>query len=190
MWANTCLANYNALLAYALACCEEWEYRHAIVLDKIECREHEYQDVIAWCSENKPDLPRLEVVRPGEDINGNLFPLVMRQKYIVLDGELSPKKPDDYAFIASHIHIKPNITESYRNYYRARLRKMARKKCILEMCSNGKVLIDTSSCSRKCELSDNICEHAQDCYHCNGKGYITQEPTWKRRERPEFLGDL
>lgn len=74
-WTKSCLANYNILLAYAKACCEEWLHRfnhcvcgndetvciyHTLHEEQVLCR-HEHHDVIEWCEQNKPDLPNEKI---------------------------------------------------------------------------------------------------------------------------------
>jgi hypothetical protein len=167
-WVRTCLPNYNALLAYARACCDEWIFRfneqatylhgsieaqqeRVVIMQGLTVEKHKYHDVIEWCSENKPDLPRLEVVRPGEDINGNLFPIVMPEKYIVYS-KCDKKSHFDCASYDNH---QPDIIESYRNYYRSKFRKR--------------------------------------CPKCNGLGndcHVDVVRKYTRREKPEWLGDL
>jgi hypothetical protein len=168
-WVYQYLANYNALLAYARACCDEWIFRfneqatylqgsideeqqeRVVIMQGLTIKKHKHHDVIDWCESTKPHLPVLEVVRPGEDINGNLFPLVMPEKYIVYS-KCDKKSHFDCASYDNH---QPDIIESYRNYYRSKFRKR--------------------------------------CPKCNGLGndcHVDVVRKYTRREKAEWLGDL
>lgn len=160
-WCMQCLANYNVLLAYARACCTEYRLRFINETDptKRMFPKHKHHDVIAWCGENKPMLPR-EYEKSGHGYTelAAAMPLVMPEKYIVYSV--------GYGVAGD---MKKNIIESYRAYYKAKLKKMARKEC--PVCY-GSVEVGVW------------------CEYCDNKGYITQAPTFTRREIPEWLGDL
>lgn len=217
-WCRECLANYNALLAYAQECCEEWAFRFSDDCRRFKhvnsaycgsCkREHKYHDVIVWCEQNKPDLPNTCDTCKGEGeyyrkwhedtvkcifckSAAKPFPLVMPDEYKVYklrelgNGQLITQEYLNKIageFFSGDKESYLDAAESYRAYYRARLRKMARKiQCDNEGCIQGQVP-DYSRC--------RCCLDSKDCHKCNGEGYITQAPTWSRRSKPEWLGDL
>lgn len=144
-FAGKCLANYNTLLAYAKACCFEWLDRFAMKdeifwMDKYK---HKHHDVIEWASENKPGLPKKTASFGGynaigqykitevESVIPDPFPLVMSDKYIVrVKGD--PYKHPQH--LDCHVEIKGemqccDVIESYRAYYRAKL-KLKQKKYV------------------------------------------------------------
>lgn len=169
-WVNQCLANYEALLAHAKACCQEWVYRfsecklqHCKSKDCENLYKHKHQDVIVWCEQNKLDLLDGEINQECKakgyqdscdynpcDIHAwdtpTPWPLVMPEKYKVYYEAREIIKKEEPVF---------KTIESYRNYYRAKVKKL-------------------SNC---------------DCVDCKGM-LPKHDPKWTRRETPSFLGDL
>lgn len=188
-WARTCLANYNALLAYARACCDEWIFRfneqatylqgsideeqqeRVVIMQGLTIKKHKHHDVIAWCESNKPELPG-RIVNPNPRDGNKLigesgeWPLVMPEKYIVY----SKCDKTSHFDCASYDNHQPDIIESYRNYYRSRLKKMARILC--------RFCVGTGEVNGR----DGYDHIEGECTDCNGKGYITQAPTFTRRQ--------
>jgi hypothetical protein len=152
LWAKECLANYNELANTGLACCNEyvwrfsdfeWEdrikkdqegnylYEYSQIVGTNELKEHELQPVIKWAMNNVPDLPRRIAVlglwkampdlKDGEVVpfeepetteEPTPFPVVMPKKYF--SGMFDYKDEE----------IKHDVIQSYRNYYRAKLKKL------------------------------------------------------------------
>lgn len=161
-WASECLANYNALLAYAQACCDEYKYRNWDDYTRAprDQKKHKHHDVIRWCELNWPALPRsstYELFDPECKLGETTpFPLVMPEKYKEIAQNVIQEDFTSLGYIES----------SYRTYYKAKLREMARER----IC-----------CADK---------QTEMCCICAPTGYITQAPTFTRREIPSWLGDL
>lgn len=155
-WARECRANYLELVEYASACCVEYIYR-TLEWPNVIAKEHKHQAVITWCADNVPDLPLFQPGLSAElTVSWTLnelsklpmpFPLVM---------------PDKYKFIQNS---EPELIESYRAYYKAKLRKR------LEKCS--------STFGTPNEISGG-------CKEKNNQVEIK----WTRRQKSEWLGDL
>lgn len=163
-WTRTCRANYLALVKYAQACCDEFEYRNNetkilygrkyIKYENGELKEYEYKlhkqhDVIRWCELNSPALPSnstYECLLPDySSLKAEPWPLVMPEKYFY--------QPLLF-FADGNVDAEIDVIESYRAYYKAKLRKKICPKCVTGMSKEG----------------------------C-GKNNIL----WTRREKPEFI---
>jgi hypothetical protein len=181
-WARECLANYNALLAHAQACCEEYEDRFrcfrcsgaGVELNLGEwgdcpacnggcSKPHKRQQVIEWCEQNKPDLCkwRTDTMFPE---SAQPWPLVMPEEYFVYTNDLikskSYVKPECNPYKSFEHEL--NVIESYRNYYRAKITERINKK-VFKLVKDSKL--------------DELCK----------KEFM---PTWTRRSKPEWLEDL
>jgi len=116
-WARECKANYLYLVELGFTLYSESVFRFG--LKKINANR---RDVIRWCYENVPDLPK-RCFSCGDDSEShmcqkcwndkrpNSFPLVMPKKYIV-DGF----DPNDFDKEGNGQSL---TIQSYRNYYRA-----------------------------------------------------------------------
>jgi hypothetical protein len=192
-WARSCRANYTRLLEYARACCDEWIFRNnpeatyligdfddlekpdeIVIMQGLTIKKHKHHDVIAWLSDNQPDLPNCadkeqrctpDCTGPNcyWDKNAQPFPLVMPDKF-----KQAPYPDHQEAVIAS-----------YKGYYAHLLQKAARKKC--------KTCVGSGEVHGYVEGGDQIVD---DCISCKATGYITTAPVWSRRDKPEWLGDL
>jgi hypothetical protein len=192
LWGKNCLANYNELLKYVLACCDEWIFRNnpdatylqgsiedprqekIVIMQGLTIKKHKHHDVIEWCSQNLPDLPKINCeqcmfLRQVCNCEPSM-PLVMDEKY----------KHNNLETVLDAIDGSDlNTIAAYRNYYCSRVQEAARKKC--ENCNGeGSYLI---------EYEINQKAYPANCDMCNGEGYFTQVLTWTRRQKPEWLAN-
>jgi uncharacterized protein involved in tolerance to divalent cations len=149
LWAKECLANYNELVNTGLACCNEyvwrfsdfeWEdrikkdqegnylYEYSEIVGTNELKEHELQPVIKWAMNNVPDLPVITCVNFYDKRNGKK-PLYGRRWFerveqITPFPVVMPKKYFSGMFDYKDEEIKHDVIQSYRNYYRAKLKKL------------------------------------------------------------------
>lgn len=111
LWGKDCLANYNALLAYAAACCREYGLRFREIFEDergqriTHYKKHELYETIEWCGSNKPDLPNCNNERKA----CTPWPLVTPDKYV-----------EKGTMLCEYYDI---LHSSYRNYYRAYLQE-------------------------------------------------------------------
>jgi hypothetical protein len=198
-WLRTCKANYTRLLEYGLYCCYEYIYRfhpcevvdielpinsyripELVWGDKIKDIQHKHHDVMAWCADNVPDLSTkaeqkncIECERNIIHCHGLAFyhtpcPLVMPDKFKTGNA----RQPDDKLLNAVMGHSVEifgyDVIASYRAYYHHLLHK---KKI-------------------KCPACDGSVHVELWCAGCNNSGFITQAPTFTRREKPQWMGYL
>lgn len=210
-WARECRANYDQLVKMGLACCREymwrfsdfeWEdviidkdddfYEYSIIVSTNELKEHKLQSVIEFARDNAPSLP-VEVKEYSDILKRECYmpmptpmPLVMPDKYKVYKlrefGAGTVITQDYLNKVFSEFNNSDfkdsyaDVIESYRNYYKARLRKMSKKLVKCTKLHEGICYNDDGSIDEECE--------------CDAMGYIAQAPTWTRRTKPEWLGDL
>jgi hypothetical protein len=165
-WASECLANYRwlaSLLDHLL-----WEQTFRLYELPYAGK---YHAILKWATNNEPEL-RLSWNDKGlnNDKDCSPFPLVMPERYIeylsstVREGD---KKTVDFY-------------QSYRNYYKAYLAKIAKKiKC--EECNGTGYADNDYGCGNP------TCCVNWGCVYCNRQGYIKKEPVWTRRNRPDWI---
>lgn len=165
LWGKLCRANYLKLVDMGMACCGEYFYRFNSTLGKWSYFHAKYFKILQWARDNVPDLP--DVVLKADtnpDIPDYLrspdtwrfkettFPLVMPKEYITV-ANLNTETGK-----LSYLNNDESMIESYRNYYRAKLKK--------GFCKGHK--------EGQLTPAKNL-----GCFDCDIK--------WTRREKPEWL---
>jgi hypothetical protein len=184
-WTSECRANYDWLVEMALACCEECIFRYnpqytELYNDKIKIMQgvtiqrHRLHSVIEWARDNAPDLCGNYELKPVECDGMVLgyrqepaptpFPLVMPEQYY-----------SDALKIGSDLlnydGLRWQTIISYRNYYRARIKKS--NQC--DGCKSGVQISKTGM---------HIVPYPSGGMRCQRHEYL---PKWTRRPIPEFL---
>jgi hypothetical protein len=132
LWASTCRANYLALVDMGLPIIQECIYRWNEPMP--ESVNYKYPEAIWWARDNVPELPIKHVFNckcEGQWICDECqysehtpFPLCVPAKRIIRK-ECEHSKGN--ADLSLNMHMFDiDITESYRNYYRAKLPKDAK----------------------------------------------------------------
>lgn len=143
-WVIECRANYLKLVEMGINCCVEYNMRFNDYKEwmKWKCEDedtphctnhHKLEHVIFWARDNVPDLPQKltsfvkhewdgKLPSPKPIYQDTLFPLVMPKKYLTYGPEKLIGGP---RVTAMNIEIV-NVMQSYRNHYRAKLKKDAK----------------------------------------------------------------
>jgi hypothetical protein len=162
-WAAECRANYLKLVEMGLACCKERVYRAISKFGHIDTL---YQPAIEFARDNVLDLQEkldrvgLPVIDTDPDYCPTThFPLCVPEQYKQLAYKLS------YPAIID----ETSIIESYRNYYRAKIKKGIKTKCITCKSGTWEVAADAA------------------CPDCAGRVYYFKPFVCTRREKQEWL---
>ncbi len=116
--ASECKANYLYLVELGWNCLTEHYHRHGVLQGRRPRQVlHKMHHVIEWAKANVPDLPKLKGVDKSLEVCQ--LPLIMPKKYLV---EWSNNCDANYLLRDYH-------TESYRNYYQAKLQQKQCKQC-------------------------------------------------------------
>lgn len=166
-WARKCKANYLWLIELELKLIDEKDYR-AKGNFRFKSQYKSYNGIF-FARDNIPDLPRAGKHENGSQtryiLNGDCTPLllVMPKKYICWMDQISD---EGYGYSPN-----PNIIESYRNWYQAKLKQRHRAVCASKNgwqdCHNGKMLTGYHT-----SPAEEVCPHF-------GK--------WTNRSRPGWL---
>jgi hypothetical protein len=77
-WVRQSINNFDWLCKHGIALCEEYTFRYG--------KKHKSQEVIEWCMEHKPDLPKVgqtPFVQAMPDEYKNKDPVVAYRKYYI-----------------------------------------------------------------------------------------------------------